>query len=470
VHRIGAEGWGNSALKSIVLAVDYDPQNDDPGAMMESESFVDGQRGLVITRSDWGRDALYMHMHVRGFSGGHVFADRSSILLGGLGRMWIPNGALSYRTRENSVVSVDGREVSNYNPARLAHYKRADWATFATADLRDTWNYTYTRLSPYGCIRQEESELDVFDVPESEKANWASGYARVEPFEFHVPDGWLKVQQCFNDMALEKVDAPQFTVSQWAKPHWLNPGGIRSLIRRPNETQFSKAFRTAGMVRPTPGTAGKPYALVLDDWLAADDAYHTYDWLARLAPDLELVAVKKYDATDAKHNERPPAGHAVCTDVILAAREDVETRDDGFHYYRNVKRGARALLVRVLQMDSTAASTIYEFGEKLPQPPANGPASMIMDSDDTGNTLQVRTVSKDPKFKLLLYASVIKDQHNRFVNPPETTWNETETVLTVRIGDQADIITFEERDGAATAFRLERAGAETFVYPDEADR
>lgn len=425
---IRVEGYFNNALFSVLWTVDYDEANNDPGKLMETESFIGPQRGLAITRSDWSTDALYLHHHVRGATGGHVFADRSSIVLGGRGRIWIPNPHIGYKTRENNVVDVDGINLVAAAPARMADYKRTPLATFSTADLLPTWNYTYDRLDE-GSGKYKLADVAAGTIP--------------------MREGWEANPTTINDYALQPVDSPQFTTSLFEQQHWLEPGAITASIRKPSKLQFKKAFRTTGMVRTSKDIKGEPYALVIDDYETVDDGVHTYDWLARIAPDLAIIKVEKWTLNkEGKRTTKIEANDRVFYDVLLAPQNDVI-----LDRYGRMDIGSKtpALLVRVLQMNSDAEI----------EQPVEGPISMTF--VERGKQLMVRTLSKDPKFKVMLFPYI----HGSF-RLPETTWNDDGTVLTIKIRDQIDHITFTEQTAGPTLFELTREnapdGANIFSY------
>jgi hypothetical protein len=446
------DGWGNTALKTILFASDYMADNHDPAQLFDTESFIDPQRGLMITRSDWGEDALYLHMHTRGFSGGHVFADRSSFLLAGGGRLWVPNGALSYRTRENSVVSVDGGEASQYSPARLANYQRTAMATFSTADLRPTWNYSYLNM-----FRDGDAMLSVAAAEAAIEAERSNQDRHVNLFKF----GLDLSTETFNDMSLEQEDKPQFNTPQFALPHWLKPDAAKTLLRKENDLQFTKAFRSAGMVRGE--DPEHSYALIVDDWQAADGKPHTYDWIARMAPDLEIIQYTKYSLNSQNGRpQRPAAGQPVYRDILLGSAIDVEARQmHNGQFVQKLKKGAKVLLVRVLEMN--IPEQVYWDSPKI-QPVGDG-IRLVESGDATANRLMIKAFSQEPKFKILMYVTQTSDANNNLKNEPLTMWSADKKSLTVKVGDQTDVIAFTEGDAQPTTFTITRdEGEGTFNY------
>jgi hypothetical protein len=428
---VRVEGYNNNALFSAMWTMDYMEDNDDPGTLMESESFVDGQRGLVITRSDWSTNALYLHYHVRGQSGGHVFADRSSFVLGGRGRIWALNPFIGYETRQNNVVMIDGLQLAPRAPAKLAGYQRTELATFSTADLRDTVNYDYDRLY---VLDGKQGHISLTDA--------RSG-------NYTLPAGWEAEKNSFNDYALVKdTRSDVFTMPRFEKPDWLEIDKAETAVRKKREDiEVTKAFRTIGMVRPTSGVKGEPYVLVLDDWATTDGEAHTYDWQMRLAQDLMIVSQTRYALDkNGKPNANPKPNEPVFYDFLLASKDGIE-----FDAYGNraVKPDAPALLVRVLQLD----------GEVSP----DGVAFLGF-ADANTQKLVLRTRAREPNFKVLFYPHL----HRR--SPlPVTQWDAARENVSIKIGQQEDQIAFASGPEGRTTFTLTRGdgadGGQVFQYP-----
>jgi hypothetical protein len=387
----------------------------------------------VITRSDWTTNALYLHHHVRGQSGGHVFADRSSFMLGGRGRAWVPNPAIGYETRQNSVVMIDGLQLANRAPARLADYQRTELATFSTADLRDTVNYDYRRL--YSLLGNKG------------RVTIADALSGTYP---DMPDGWEPEMKSFNDYAWTKdTSYPVYAMPRFARPDWYAVGQAETAIRRKRaDIEVAKAFRTIGMVRPTTDR-GEPYVLVLDEWATTDGNAHQYDWQMRLAMDLMVVDQKQYTVDqNGKPDRNPKAGAPLFTDILLAPAANITTDSYGRRAIAAV--GDPALLVRVLQMDGRAP----DLG-----------AVTIGFADEAAQKLMIRTHAKEPNFKVLLYPHLYRRS-----SLPLTVWDPDRKNLTVTIGKQTDLIAFDADADGRTTFSLIRSGGAgdvaEFVYPE----
>jgi hypothetical protein len=413
------EGYHNNALFAILWGTDYIDENDAPAELMDSESFVDGQRGLVITRSDWSTDALYLHHHVRGQSGGHVFADRSSFMLAGRGRIWAPNPDIGYQTQQNSVVMIDGLQLANRAPARLTDYRRSELATFSTADLRDTVNYDYRRL--YALIGNT-GRISIEDA-----------LAGRHP---ELPEGWEPEMTCFNDYALT-VDSktPVYSMPRFARPDWYGVGQAETALRRKREAiEVSTAYRTIGMVRPTTDQ-GEPYVLCLDDWATTDGKVHQYDWQMRLAADLMVVHQQTYSVgPDGKALRKRTAGTPVFTDVLLAPAECIKLDANGRRSVAQI--GDPVLLLRVLEMNDV---------------PAEPAAVSIGFADTFTQKLMIHTEGKAATFKVLLYPHLYRRSPM-----PVTLWDEAGQGLSVTLGTQVDHYDFTQDQDGRTIFTLTR--------------
>ena len=409
--RVG--GWFNNALFQILFTVDYHPSNDDPAKLGLQESFFGPQRGLMITRSDWGKDALYLHHHVRGASGGHVFSDRNAIILAGKGRMWFPNGSRSQITHQNSTVIIDGRDLPASSAARMIDYQRTPLATFSCGDAAPAWNWEYKSAGSHGQYTAQDA---------------AEG-------KITIPEGWEANTSSFNDFAYEKENLACFTSSYFTRPDWLKPGRIMASVRRRSGFQVKRAFRSAGIVRGT-----YPYALIVDDYEAADGAVHDYDWIARLERDLALWKTERYTLKNGKPTTKIGANDRVFSDVFLVGRADANE----FDQYGRIRlaRGMRVLLVRFLQCDAEAAS------------PATIHGHAAVWSEREERRLVVSTRTRRPNFKVLVYP------YRHAQDPvPATQWEPRAQTLRVVLKDQVDTVVFSEQANGRTAIEIRRETA-----------
>ena len=134
-----AEGYFNSLIVAAVFASDWKPGKRDAAAMGLPNTFFCGERGLMVTRSDWSPDAVYLQLHCRQDLGGHTSAERNSFILCALGRIWgrlqtMSGGSglgKSNETRFHSCITIDdvgqiqNASGSNMTPGRMVAFADA---------------------------------------------------------------------------------------------------------------------------------------------------------------------------------------------------------------------------------------------------------------------------------------------------------------------------------------------------------
>ncbi|WP_146399907.1 hypothetical protein [Planctomycetes bacterium CA13] len=304
-------GYFSSAMIAVLFPSvplgDGEPSADAAGLQ---RSFFAPQRGLMVTRSDFTSDALYLQMHTRQDLGGHTHADRTSFMLAGLGRLWSPILSMSggsrfgniVETRFHSNILIDdmGQGASGGwapQPARVMDYVDNGGGTFCVGDAKYAYDWIWMRDGA-----DDESSM--------------------------LGQGWQKVSETPNDFQYRPVDLPWMNQSWYDRAHWLRPGESQRCVKKPfNPVQ--RAFRTAGIVR------GKhPYALVIDD-IQKDDQVHNFKWLMQLSDDLEIIGRYQF-------SEDSPI-----TAMVLGAPDDdrqlwvcilQSDRDDTLHRYSDIGR------------------------------------------------------------------------------------------------------------------------------------
>jgi len=223
----------------------------------EPLTYFSDYRGLMTTRSAWGRDAAFLYFEPRHVHGGHTRASRTEFVFAALGRVW------AHRTRAvrsdsamHSVILIDGVGQGPFRcvPARTIALKDTAAATFCAADA--TWPYSFVTCNPRhpqaqpvpaspNDSRLAKSPLPWMDQPWSFLPLWNSGKKPI-------------------------VDGKP-TYSSTEHHHWqpYNP--------------VQHAYRTVGLVR------GKhPYAMIVDD-IRKDDQPHLYMWQMQVPDDLTLA-------------------------------------------------------------------------------------------------------------------------------------------------------------------------------------
>ena len=396
------DGYYNGLLLWAVYASDFDPANSDPNALGLGNTFFCGERALMMTRSSWDKEAMQLNLHVRQANGGHPFADRNAIMVAGAGRIWSPNPYASFKTRENSVVCIDGSNQMETLPGQLVGFGDAPLATFAIGDAKYSWDWNWKRLEKRnGYYTAEDSTAGRVDVPK----------------------GWEPEVHTTNDFAYLKLPYSYLNLPLFMLPHWIQPSGATMpMVRQPN-CPVQKAFRTAALIR-----GSHPYAVIVDD-IQKDASTHRYDWTLALEYDVQIAKVEKTGSngldiyltgTDPDQTGKRPA-------TALASSMDPGA---------NIPKGQPMLLVRLLNRNvdpsaPDAEPTIVELPNGT-NPKKYSPVRRLV----------IPTTSVSPEFKVLLYPY-------RSGSPiPATAWNPTRTQLTVSFDKQQDEMTFPvNKDG-----------------------
>jgi hypothetical protein len=258
----GVSGYWDELLIGAIFATDFDPSNDDPGKLGLSLSYFSGARAVMMTRSDWSRDALFLAMHVRELNGGHPYADRNSIFLFGKGRAWT---ALNQHNGDDTVqseVTIDRHPQSALSPARVVDYVDNPLATFIVGDASYPWDWDLDVMNT-GFAGYTEDEVK-------------SGAVKIKP-------GWEPEMHSMNDFSYTKLPDAYMSAPLYHLHSWIGQDGrYAPMVRKPNYPVI-KAFRTAGIVR-----GEMPYSLVVDD-IQKDTSVHHYDWQLLLEDDLAII-------------------------------------------------------------------------------------------------------------------------------------------------------------------------------------
>lgn len=245
-----------SMLEQVLFACDWDPAlpaTVGRGALGLPLLASYPERGLVIARSDWSAEALYMQADARtdAFLVGHDNADRGTFTLAALGRPWAIDGDwMGFKhADEHSQVRIDG-QGQEWKPPGVRLLPAADGGTVAQAgaDLTYAYNWQWNPAEPWAGA---ETVLPPPWEPE-----------RSDPRALGMPDlPWLP------HTLYGVPDTGYVGLYQWRRP--IGP--------------VAHAFRTWLL-----GRGAQPWLLVADD-VRKDDAEHGYDWLLQLAGDLTIT-------------------------------------------------------------------------------------------------------------------------------------------------------------------------------------
>jgi hypothetical protein len=337
----GITGYWDDLLLAAIFATDFDPANNDPARLGLGLTYFSGTRAVLMTRSDWSPNALFLAMHTRELNGGHPYADRNSIYLFGQGRAWTVLNQRNGDDTTQSEVTIDRHPQSVASPARVVDYIDSPLATFAVGDAKYTWDWNLDVMNT-GTAGYTADEI-------------ASGQVKIRP-------GWEPEMHSMNDFSYTKLPDAYMAAPLYHLHSWIGQDGrYAPMVRQPNYPVL-KAFRTAGLVR-----GEQPYSLVIDD-IQKDTTVHHYDWQLLLEDDLDIV---KTEALQPKNG---------VLDIVLAA--------DG-----KLKKGEPALLIRFL--DCTPDPT-----KPTLKPLLLKPGDPLGDKKRKMLVLPVDAVS--PNFKVLL--------------------------------------------------------------------
>jgi hypothetical protein len=333
--------YWNDVLIAAIFATDFDPANDDPGKLNLPLTYFSGARAVLMTRSDWSPNALFLAMHTRELNGGHPYADRNSIFLFGEGRAWTTLNQHSGDDTTQSEVTIDRHPQSVYSPGRVVDYVDKPLATFAVGDASYAWDWNLDVMNT-GFAGYTEDEVK-------------SGAVKIKP-------GWEPEMHSMNDFSYTKLPEAYMSAPLYHLHSWIGQDGRYAPMVRQANYPVLKAFRTAGLVR-----GEVPYSLILDD-IQKDATVHHYDWQMLLEDDL---AIMKTETLQQKNG---------VLDIYLAANG-------------KAKKGDPVLLIRFL--DCTPDPSKPEIKPTLLQP--GDPLG-----DKKRKMLVVPVDAVSPNFKVLL--------------------------------------------------------------------
>jgi hypothetical protein len=230
------------------------PGSDDPSQLGLPKTAYYPGRGLWITRSDWGADALDVHLDGRAdaFLVGHDTVDRGNFTVTALGKTWAPYPdwmGFMYGD-EHSLVQIDGRSEAWKAPSvKFVATRDDEQSSMAAVDLKYAYDWQWPPPWP--------AQGQTFPAPWEKEPS--------DPRELGLPD-----EPDFAWIPHQLYDHPEVGfngLNFWRKPY--NP--------------VQKCFRTLLMVR-----GRHPYLLVADD-VKKDNATHSYQWFLQLDVDVTLL-------------------------------------------------------------------------------------------------------------------------------------------------------------------------------------
>jgi len=391
-------------------------------------TWYDEERGNLITRNEWSKDAFVFNIECRtdSYYSGHEHADRGNFNIMANGRLWAPEGFRSVESRYHNVVTIDGRGQGYFPPPGkvLGVYDSKD-ASFLVCDTK----YAYDWFWPKSIVGVD------LNGPKFDSGRFAHFKPDAEKFQAKYSFEKETHPNVVNRFkGFDIGDSGMWDEDPWTIRSSFNP--------------VKKAFRTAGMIK------GKhPYVLILDD-IQKDEKEHYYEWNMMLNMDIVPINIEVHDAAISIGPRSEPVPKNIYTDIILGS-DKIERRNN--RYYP--KKGEPLLLIRVLEVRATKDSLGYDGN---PMPRVEVFEKKDVRSEPGGRSfgldkkLVVPSRSITPKFKILIYPYLHE------VDPiPKTTFSNTSS-LEVKFEDQIDRYDFLESENGRTLMNLKR-GDKTLV-------
>jgi len=386
-------------------------------------TFYDEERGSLIARSAWDKDAVLFSMEARTdtFYAGHEHADRGSFNLIAHGKNWSRDGFRSVESRYHNVVLIDGKGQGMWAPpANWMKLQEDEDSVFGICDTK----YAYDWAWPKGIIASDLADpkfkLDRF----SSYIPVVDFYQKNYDWEYETHPNVVKHFDGFvHPNAL-----------MWDEDGWT--------VRIPHNP-VQRAFRTAGLVK-----GEHPYVLVIDD-IQKDGEVRLYEWILMLDMDTVALDITEKYGVEGFHSHPLKFGYEQqYTDILLG---DAATSRNGNRFRPN--KGDPLLLVRVLHKaepglvpgyDSRPNIRVETF-EKKDALATPGGRSFGLD-----RRLVVASRAVAPDFRILLYP-------HRHGDPlPATDFSSDGTSLTVQWDNQKDMYQLKKDIAGRTHIKRER--------------
>lgn len=384
VHLVEALVW---AADDPDLGKVLPDDGSDLKALGLQQVMFDPERGSLIARSGWDKDAAFVQFECRTDSVGasHEHADRGLFTFAALGRVWAKDNFRSVETRHHNNILIDGAGQGYWpGPGVWLGLEESGPLLVAACDAKEAYDWFW----PKQILVENPDSFPRFAFPRwTSYRKQAASFQEVMqgvPGERETRPGVVKFWEGFT----------QGDPRLWDEDGWP--------VRFPHNP-VQRAFRTIAFER-----GPNPWLLVVDD-IQKDDKERLYEWLMQTGPDTEIVRIKDRDI--------------ILGDATLPRGPDGLPRP---------RKGDRLLLVRILDLADPAKprdfhsrpSTRLETFERRdtlePGPDGLGGRTFGLDK-----RLVVASRAVAPDFKILLYP-------HRHGDPlPETTWNDDRTRLTV---------------------------------------
>ncbi|MBC8009837.1 MAG: hypothetical protein H7067_07050, partial [Burkholderiales bacterium] len=381
---------GNFHLVEPLLWADDDPalgqtlpaDGADLAALGLPAIAQDTERGTLIARTGWDKNAAYLQLENRVDSVGasHEHADRGHFSFAALGRVWAKDNFRSIETRHHNSVLIDGHGQGYWpGPGRWLGVERHPNLLVTALDAKDAYDWFWPKQ-----ILAENPDT----FPRFAQKRWRDYGPQARDFQASL--GGLVGERDPRPAVAAfwqgfETGAPRL----WDEDSWP--------VRYPHNP-VQRAFRTLAF-----STGAEPWVLVVDD-IQKDDRERLYEWLMQTGPDTELVS-------------------AAGTDLVLG---DASLPRDAEGRHRP-KKGDRLLLVRVLHQAEPARPLDYPSRPSARLESFERRDTLVPGGRSFGldKRLVVAARAVAPDFKILLYP-------HRHGDPlPTTTWSEDRSRLTV---------------------------------------
>lgn len=180
-------------------------------------TYVGRDQGLVVTRSDWSKESLYLFFdsgsNIRDM--GHYDPARNLLIVSALGRNWLADTGKEESAEAHSVVLIDGKGGSKCF-GRLGAINDQPEFTSLCGDATYAYNWTWTRSMSIKNGQVDPTTVnDIRFAPLPER--WAQTpltylYSFFSPFRL-VRLPWISTDHAYRDAALRRGPHPYILVA-----------------------------------------------------------------------------------------------------------------------------------------------------------------------------------------------------------------------------------------------------------------
>lgn len=393
-------------------SIDWYGDNEIPEALQDKpKTWVDPDRGFVITRDKWAPDSMVVYTESRSdaYYGGHETGDFGEFSITHDGFPWVVEPAAYADPIFHNMMLVDGLGCGYPSAAgKLATVSDFDAGTTVVSDISEGYKWQLVH-GGYDLSHPMYTQTDMFNF--NKWLVWTLDRTTELPTQ-------------------ERIRA--FYEGYAHKDYGSWHGENRGVVRYKKWNPMDYYFRTLHVAR-----GEHPYVLIFDD-AKKDDQPHPYEWGMMLHKDAKLVSIN--NAAKNRHEWLNAPASQIGTDMIFTMSKEE----------RAPQAGDPMLLVRVLWRNSN-----------VPFPTPNFQKLFIPSNYTAGGRVTVPAYAVDPEFRVLVYP------HRQGEALPLTRWNEDRSRLFVTFDGQADEydltytdggINADQQDGRRVALAMTRNG------------